>query len=55
MYQDLLTERERVKDITGDIEVAAILDRSIIAVADVITRCEKRRDELNEQRGLDHA
>lgn len=55
VYQDLLTERERVRDITGDIEVAAILDRSIIAVADVITRCEKRRDELNEQRGLDHA
>ena len=55
MYQDLLKERERVKDITGDIEVAAILDRSIVAVADVIIRCEKRRDELNEQRGLDHA
>ena len=55
VYQDLLEERERVKDITGDIEVAAILDRSIIAVADVIIRCEKRRDELNEQRGLDHA
>ena len=55
VYQDLLEERERVKDITGDIEVAAILDRSIVAVADVIIRCEKRRDELNEQRGLDHA
>ena len=55
VYQDLLKERERVKDITGDLEVAAILDRSIVAVADVIIRCEKRRDELNEQRGLDHA
>lgn len=55
VYQDLLQERERVKDITGDIEVAAILDRSIIAVADVIMRCEKRREEINKQRGLDHA
>lgn len=55
VHHDLLQERERVKDITGDIEVAAILDRSIIAVADVIMRCEKRREEINKQRGLDHA
>ncbi len=55
VYQDLLQERERVKNITGDIEVAAILDRSIIAVADVIIRCEKRRDEINKQQGIDHA
>lgn len=55
VYQDLLDERERVKEITGDIEVAAILDRSIIAVADVIMRCEKRSLELNEQQGIDHA
>ena len=55
VYQDLLKERERVKDITGDIEIAAILDRSIVAVADVIIRCEKRRSELNEQQGIDHA
>ena len=55
VYQDLLKERERVKDITGDIEVAAILDRSIVAVADVIIRCEKRLSELNQQQGIDHA
>ncbi|MGP5202715.1 site-specific integrase [Psychrobacter aquimaris] len=55
VYQDLLDERERIKDITGDIEVAAILDRSIVAVADVIMRCEKRHAELKEQRGVDHA
>ncbi len=46
VYQDLLAERERVKEITGDIEVAAILDRSVIAVADVIMRCKERRAEL---------
>lgn len=43
VYQGLLNERERVKEITGDIQIAAVLDRSIIAVADVIMRCVKRR------------
>lgn len=49
VYQDLLDERERIKGITGDIEIAAVLDRSIVAVADVILRCEKRRAELQKQ------
>ncbi|WP_349886344.1 site-specific integrase [Pantoea ananatis] len=48
VYQALLDERERVKDVTGDIEIAAVLDRSIIAVADVIMRCAKRREELGQ-------
>lgn len=52
VYENLLSERERVKSITGDIEVAAILDRSILAVADVISRCEKRRSELQLERGV---
>ena len=50
VYQGLLNERERVKKITGDIQIAAVLDRSIIAVADVIMRCAKRREELSQQR-----
>ncbi|HBC7456302.1 TPA: recombinase [Proteus mirabilis] len=49
VYQGLLNERERVKEITGDIQIAAVLDRSIIAVADVIMRCAKRREELRPQ------
>lgn len=52
VYENLLSERERVKSITGDIEVAAILDRSILAVAEVISRCEKRRSELQLERGV---
>lgn len=52
VYQDLLDERERVKNITGDIEIAAILDRNIVAVADVIVRCEKRRADLQKQGGV---
>ena len=38
-----------MKEITGDIQIAAVLDRSIIAVADVIIRCVKRREELSPQ------
>ncbi|HHT1516434.1 TPA: site-specific integrase [Enterobacter hormaechei] len=49
IYLGLLNERERVKEITGDIQIAAVLDRSIIAVADVIMRCAKRREELSQQ------
>lgn len=49
VYQGLLNERERVKEITGDIQIAAVLDRSIIAVADVLMRCASRREELSQQ------
>ncbi len=49
VYQDLLNERERVKEVTGDIEIAAVLDRSIIAVADVIMRSARRREEASQQ------
>ncbi|HFI3607628.1 TPA: site-specific integrase [Escherichia coli] len=49
VYQGLLNERERMKEITGDIQIAAVLDRSIIAVADVIMRCAKRREELGKE------
>ncbi|HGV3466413.1 TPA: site-specific integrase [Klebsiella michiganensis] len=51
VYQGLLNERERVKEITGDNQIAAVLDRSIIAVADVLMRCDSRREELS-QRGV---
>ncbi len=47
VYHYLLAERERVKEVTGDIEIAAVLDRSIVAVADVIMCCARRREELN--------
>ncbi|MFM4954655.1 site-specific integrase [Aeromonas veronii] len=54
VYQTLLNERERVKEVTGDIEIAAVLDRSIIAVADVIMRCANRREELSQQEDNAH-
>lgn len=42
VYLDLLSERERIKKITGDSNISAILDRSILAVADVILRCKQQ-------------
>lgn len=52
VYQDLLSERERMIEVTGDIQIAAVLDRSILAVAEVIRRCEKRRRELESVEDL---
>ncbi|MBL0551295.1 hypothetical protein JD551_20320 [Aeromonas caviae] len=52
VYQGLLNERERVAEVTGDSAVAGVLDRTIVAVADVIMRCAKRREELGQQ-GVD--
>jgi len=46
VYDDLISERERLLGITGDMQIAAVNDRSILAVADVIQRCSSRRKEL---------
>lgn len=46
VYKHLLEERERLIEITGDVQIAATLDRSIVAVADVIQRCKSRKEEL---------
>lgn len=51
VYQDLIAERERVMEVTGDIQIAAVLDRTILAVAEVIQRCEQRREELKSAEG----
>lgn len=46
VYKHLLEERERLIEITGDVQIAATLDRSIVSVADVIQRCKSRKEEL---------
>jgi integrase len=43
---DLLQEREQVEQITGDAAMAAVNDRTIFAVINVIQRCDLRRAEL---------
>ena len=45
-YEELISERERLFELTGDKQIAAVNDRSILAVADVIQRCAIRRVEL---------
>ncbi len=43
---DLLAERDHVQQITGDTAMAAVNDRTIFAVVNVIQRCQARRDEM---------
>jgi len=47
VYDDLISERERLLGITGDMQIAAVNDRSILAVADVIQCCSSRKEELS--------
>lgn len=42
----LVEERERILEVTGDSTMAAINDRSIIAVTQVILLCEQQGKEL---------
>ncbi len=46
---DLLQEREQVAQITGDAGMAAVNDRTIFAVINVIQRCHMRRSELAKE------
>ena len=51
IYADLLAERERITQITGDGAIAAVNDRTIFAVAQVIQQCQSRREELQRTEG----
>lgn len=46
VYAELLAERARILGETGDETIAAINDRTILAVAEVVRRCKERREEL---------
>jgi integrase len=47
VYEDLISERQRLLDVTSDKQIAAVNDRSILAVADVIQHCASRKEELS--------
>ncbi len=47
VYDELILERERLLSVTGDMLIAAVNDRSILAVADVIQSCSLRKKELS--------
>lgn len=49
MYRHLLDERARLANLTGDLQVASNLDRTILAIAQVIRLCDQRRQELSEE------
>ncbi|MDQ3059162.1 MAG: recombinase [Pseudomonadota bacterium] len=51
IYADLLAERGRIMEITGDGAIAAVNDRTIFAVAQVIQQCQKRHEELQQKAG----
>ena len=44
VYEMLIDERNRLIDITGDMQIAAVNDRSILAVANVIQLCFERKN-----------
>lgn len=50
VYRHLLDERARLANLTGDLQVSSNLDRTILAVAQVIRLCDQRRQELSEER-----
>jgi hypothetical protein len=43
---ELLAERKRILEVTGDEKLAAVNDRTILAVAQVIQKCQARLEEL---------
>ena len=44
---ELMAERDRIANITVDLAIASVNDRIIIAVTEVIQRCDARRREMN--------
>ena len=48
IYVQLIEEREEVARTTGDAAVAAVLDRTILAVAAVVQACVNRKGQLRE-------
>lgn len=48
VLENLLSERTRIMDRTGDAVVASVNDRTIFAVSEVIRRCDQRKEELKK-------
>lgn len=51
VLDELLREKQRIFEETGDEVIASVNDRTILAVCEVIQRCERRRVELATERG----
>jgi integrase len=48
VYDFLVTQRDQILQITQDAELAGANDRTIAAVAEVLVRCQERRQELQQ-------
>ncbi len=48
LLAELVAERQRVLELTGDQTMASVNDRTILAVAEVVQRCDARKAELEE-------
>ncbi|WP_050586575.1 site-specific integrase [Pseudomonas tremae] len=46
VLDDLLRERDNVRDTTGDLKIASVNDRLILAVSNVVTRCNAMKSEF---------
>lgn len=46
VLDNLLQERDRIRDLTGDLKVASVNDRLILAVSDVILRCQDLKEGI---------
>jgi integrase len=46
VLESLITQRDRVRDLTGDLKVASTNDRLILAVCDVIRRCQVAKEVI---------
>ncbi|RAU52394.1 site-specific integrase [Pseudomonas sp. RIT412] len=50
LYKSLVNERARLLDVTKDASVAGALDRTILAVSEVVSVCQARKASLSEDR-----
>lgn len=48
VLEGLWKERDRIKEATGDETMAAVNDRTIVAVTEVVQRCQARLSDLSE-------
>jgi integrase len=54
VLNSLITERQRILEITKDQTMASVNDRTILAVTQVIQTCEKKRRTMTKQEELGH-
>lgn len=50
LYESLVNERARLLDVTKDVAVAGALDRTILAVSEVVSACQARKASLSKGR-----